>query len=530
MKFLSFILLFILLVTFTKCKSDSAFFGDDQPTLNQLLHQEIENNPNLIFNNDTLLAKDEILNFYTSNEYQPLWINDSALNQKGQDMVWLIDNAYNYGLLPEFYNSSKINQLKDTAIFKTELLLSNSYLLFITHLKVGFLDTVTMDYAWKKDSVNYNWNDKLNEVRASKNIKNLVLSHQPKNWEYVQLQKGLEQFVSEYPLDTIHIKIPKFKDDSLKCYQKAKDALVTHHFLKNNTVSDSIFISQLKHFQLMNGLKDDAIVGKWTGKMLELSNTDRFYKAMLSLEKWRWKKPSDFPSRYIRVNVPSFTLKLWDNNKIVAQHRVVVGKFDTQTPEFHAKLKRMVTNPFWHLPYSIASTEFLAHAKKDSTYFSKKGYKVFRDGNQIDPKTVDWNAINETNFRYRIRQDGGNGNSLGRLKFLFPNPHSVFIHDTPSKSLFMNDVRSYSHGCVRLHRPFELGKKILELDGNKTPADSLVPIIHRGVQKVIELKQPFEVYIEYYTASADSSGNIIFHPDIYNRDERFLKRIKEQFQ
>jgi murein L,D-transpeptidase YcbB/YkuD len=523
---LKLILILLFFVTLTKCKTDSSFFYDDNPSLSQQLHHEIESNPKLIFGSDTLLAKDEIFNYYSENDYQPIWINDSALNTKGEDMLWLIENAYNYGLLPEFYSSKEIHKYKDTSIFKTELLLSNSYLLYITNLNIGFLDTITMQYAWKKDSVDYNWNDKLNDVKSTKDIKKLVLSYQPKNWEYVQLQKGLEKFVNNYPLDTIHFKIPKFKDDSVKCYQVTKQSLLLHHFLNDSTVNDSVYLKKLKEFQLMNGLKDDAIVGTWTGKMLELSNYDRFYKAMLSLEKWRWKKAEDFPERYIRVNVPAFQLKFWDHNKVIATHRVVVGKFDTQTPEFHAKLRRMVTNPFWHLPYSIASTEFLAHAKKDTSYFSKKGYKVFRDGNEVDPKTVDWNAINKTNFRYRVRQDGGNGNSLGRLKFLFPNPYSVFLHDTPSKRLFSNDVRAYSHGCVRLHRPFELGEAILKIDENNTPSDSLVPIINRGEQKVIELKHPFEVYIEYYTASADSSGNIIFHPDIYNRDERFLKNIK----
>ncbi len=530
MRYFKLILLFTLFVTLLQCKADSSFFSEDKPSLSQQLHQTIEKNPGLIFNDDTLLANKEALDFYTNNDYQPLWINDSSLNQKGEDMVWLIDHAYNYGLLPQFFNSDDIHQFKDSLLFETELLLSNAYLLYITHLKVGFIDSLTMDYTWKKDSVDFNWNEKLNDVKSTKNLKELVLSYQPTNWEYVQLQKGLEKFVKDYPLDTIHIEIPKFKDDSVKCYQAAKEALIVHHFLKDSTVNDSIFLNKLKAFQLMNGLKDDAIVGRWTGRMLELSNYDRFYQAMLSLEKWRWKKPSEIPKRYIRVNVPSFTLKLWDNNKVLAEHRVVVGKFDKQTPEFHAKLKRMVTNPFWHLPYSIASTEFLAHAKKDSSYFNKKGYKIFRDGQQVDPKTVDWNAISETNFRYRVRQDGGGGNSLGRLKFLFPNPHSVFIHDTPSKRLFSNDVRAYSHGCVRLHKPFELGKTILTLDENKVPADSLVPLINRGVQKVIELKQPFEVYIEYYTATGDSLGNVVFHPDIYNRDERFLSKLKAKFE
>ncbi len=522
MKYLYNILIFLTLVTLSSCGSDSIFFSDESLTLNEKLEQEFNQNPELIFNQDTLASREIISSFYKSNDYLPLWVNDSSLNQKGEEMLWLVDHAHQYGLFPEFYSQETIHQLKDTALVQAELLLSNSFLLYITHLKVGFVDTVSMQYSWKKDSVGYNWDEKLGEVKNTKDLKSYVLSHQPKNYEYVQLQKGLEEFFEKYNLDTIHIDIPAFKEDSVKCYAAAKKALIAHQFIKDTLISDSLFIEEIKNFQRLNALKDDGIVGRWTGRMLVLSHTDRFYKAVISLEKWRWKKPEEFPEKYIRVNVPAFTLKLWHNNNIIAQHRVVVGKFDTQTPEFHAKLRRMVTNPFWHLPYSIASTEFLAHAKKDTSYFRDKGYKVFRDGKEVDPLTVNWGEIKETNFRYRVRQDGGYGNSLGRLKFLFPNPHSVFIHDTPSKSLFMNDVRAYSHGCVRLHQPFELGKAILALDENKMPVDSLIPIINRGEQRVIELNEPFEVFIEYYTASADSSGHILFHPDIYFRDKKFM--------
>src|SRR5690606_33717607 len=136
------------------------------------------------------------------------------------------------------------------------------------------------------------------------------------------------------------------------------------------------------------------------------------------------------------------------------KHRVVVGALETPTPEFHASMERMVTNPFWSVPFSIASTEILYAARKDTAYFSKKGYKVFKNGETVDPTTVNWSNVKESNFGgYRVRQDAGGGNSLGRIKFLFPNEHAVFIHDTPSKSLFSNDVRAYSHGCIRLHQP-----------------------------------------------------------------------------
>jgi murein L,D-transpeptidase YcbB/YkuD len=155
--------------------------------------------------------------------------------------------------------------------------------------------------------------------------------------------------------------------------------------------------------------------------------------------------------------------------------------------------------------------------------------KIFRDGAEVDPNTVDWSKVNNTNFRYKVRQDGGGTNSLGRIKFLFPNHHAVYFHDTPSKRLFQNDVRAYSHGCVRLHLPFDIAKSLLVDDEQKMIPDTLDSLIARGTQRVVELNSPFEVYIEYYTATGDSLGNIKFHPDVYGRDKRFLVGIKEQF-
>lgn len=529
MKLIFNILLSAIFVTMVSCDSDSSFFSDDPISLSEQMETHIDNNTDMIVNSDSLLTKNEILNYYEQADYEPIWINDSSLNKNGEDMVFLVENAYNYGLLPEFFHHSSIQKSLDSSLLDTELLLTNSFFLYTSHLSVGFLDTSNMQYTWKKDSIDFDLIEELNKVRETDNLTELVVSHQPKHWEYVQLQKGLEKFMGEFELDTAHFKIPKFKDDSVKCYAVAKEALIAHHFLDSSITDDSVFIQKIKDFQLINGLLDDAIVGKWTGRVLGKSNTDRFYQAMLSLEKWRWKKPNEMPDRYIRVNIPAYTFKFWDKNQVVRKHRVIVGAYTTQTPEFHATLKRFVTNPFWHLPYSIASTESLYGIKKDSAYFSDRGMKIFREGVEVDPSTVDWSVVNNTNFRYRVRQDGGGSNSLGRIKFLFPNHHSVYFHDTPSKRLFKNDVRAYSHGCVRLHLPFDFAKSLLVVDEHQIVADTLDSLIVRGTQRVVELNTPFEVYIEYYTATGDSLGNIIFHPDVYGRDKKFLEGIKEEF-
>lgn len=521
------------MVSLVNCAGNSGGLreGLTEEELNQsdLLSEKFSSAEQLVYGSDTLIADQEVLSYYKSNEFVPVWTDENDLNKKGEEFLTLLDNSYDYGFLPSMFNTDLIHDIADSSLADAELLLTNAFFLFATHIHVGCIDSSNYTYVWKKDSIDYNLEDEINKVREGESAKVVIESHQPQFWDYLQLQKGLASFLDSFELDTNHYSIPAFKDDSIACYKAANEALAGHHFLDSSLVDDdTVFIERLKYFQAYSGLKPDAIVGKWTGKSLEKSNLDRFYQAALSLEKWRWKK--DYPSRYIRVNIPEYTLYFVDSGDVKRKHRVVVGAYATQTPEFHATMLRMVTNPFWNVPYSISSTEILAGARKDTNYFDKRGYKVFKGNEQVDPSSVDWSAIKQNNFQYRVRQDGGSGNSLGKIKFLFPNVNSVFIHDTPSKSLFNNDMRAYSHGCVRLHEPYELAKSILATEKHPVDGDTLVSYINRGMQKVVELNEPFEVYIEYFTAVGDSAGKIAFFPDVYGRDEKYLKNTFKKFK
>lgn len=516
------ILIFLGFVTLTACSGGNSAIEEEQLELSETMLEKFQHQQNLIYGGDTLMAGKEVLNYYREKEFVPLWIRKDSLTSAGYEMLDFIANARDYGLIPEMYHHNLILEMIDSSLLDAEVLLSNAFFLFTTHVSVGCINQQTMEYTWKKDSIQFNLNEELEKIREGSKVSDFIATIQPDFWEYQQLQKGLVEFLDTYPLDTNHYKIPPFKEDSIICYKAAREALLGHSFLDSaDANNDSIFLQQLKVFQRLNGLNDDAIVGKWTGKALEKSNLDRFYQAALSLEKWRWRDP--FPDRYIRVNIPEFALYFVDKGQTKRKHRVVAGALETPTPEFHAKMERMVTNPFWSVPFSIASTEILYGARKDTAYFSKRGYKVFKGDQVVDPSSVNWSEVKQGNFGgYRVRQDAGGGNSLGRIKFLFPNEHAVFIHDTPSKSLFANDVRAYSHGCIRLHQPYELAKEMLRTDENAFPADSLESTINRGLQRTIELNQAFEVFIEYYTASGDSSAAIKFHPDIYGRDVKYL--------
>ena len=525
------ILVGTVLVTFFSCNSSELTDEVIKEKLSGLIKEQLSDSAMRQHQNDTIGVWTAVKTFYTTADFEPVWINDSALNEKGAALLELIGESRKYGLLPQFYAYDSIAAQVPHRLIKAEIGLTKAFYLLSTHLHRGIIDPHGMKVDWFKDSLHFNHQELLLAVQDGEPVKEVLLNLQPEFWEYQQLQKGLEDFLNTYPLDSAPFVIPPLKEDSAKCYDAARQALIGHHFLESSEAEDdSLFIDRLKAFQLKNGLKDDAVVGKWTGRMLARTNEDRFYQAMLSMEKWRWKSDDTIPDRHIWVNIPAYRLKLIDKGQIVRQHRVVVGAYGTQTPEFHASLKRMVTNPFWYVPYSIASTEILSGIKKDSSYLSKRGYKIFRDGAEVDAGTVDWTAVGATNFRYNVRQNGGGGNSLGKIKFLFPNEHAVFIHDTPSKSLFWNDVRAYSHGCVRLHEPFELAKSILDLDESNVLSDSLEPMIQRGVKRVIELNEPIEVYIEYYSAMGDSTGAITFYPDIYGRDKPYISIIKQNLK
>lgn len=524
-----FILFLAVSVTLIGCSTANTELTEEQIAISERLYEKFSDQSVLVYDKDTLLAGEEVLNYYHERDFAPVWIAEDSLNESGSEMFLLVKNARDHGLLPEMFAYPLLKSAKDTSLLDAEMLLSNAFYLMISHLSKGCIDTSDFSYTWKKDQLDFSISDELDKVFNGEKPTTVITDKQPKHWEYQQLQLGLASFLDSAKLDTNHYHIPKFKDDSVQCYEVTKQALIGHGFLDSTEAdNDSIFLEHLRQFQRLNGLLDDALVGRWTGRALEYSNTDRFLQAALSLEKWRWK-PDTLPEKYIRVNVPEFQLYFVDSTVLKRKHRVIVGAPVTPTPEFSATMRRMITNPIWHVPYSISSTEILYAARRDSSYFSKRNYKIYKGGVEQDPTTVDWSKIRENNFPYRVQQGSGSGNSLGRLKFMFPNSNYVFIHDTPSKYLFKNDVRAYSHGCIRLEKPFELGKELLFVEKHEIAPDSLDSIIARGTNRPIELHEPFPVFIEYYTATADSSGRTTFHPDIYGRDEKYLKNSFRKF-
>jgi len=343
---------------------------------------------------------------------------------------------------------------------------------------------------------------------------------------YTAILTGLNQFLDKHTLDTNTYNIRSIKHDTIVALNSTREALISKNYL-SDTIKDSLLISKaLQEFQLDNELKPDGVIGKFTAQELNESTKRKVQRILVGLDKYRNIK--ERPEKYIYINLPEYKLRYYAFDTLRSEHNIVIGKQENETPELTSKLRKIVVYPYWFVPYSISSKEILPSARRNSNYFEKHQYVVLdRNKDTIDPKKVNWRKIKTNAFPYRVIQQPGPKNSLGIIKFDFYNKHSVFFHDTPSKSLFGVDVRSYSHGCMRTKDPVELAKEILFRDSlkdelNPMQADSLDSLFGLDMNYEIKLLKPVPIFIEYHTVTTIDGRLALFH-DIYGRDEENIE-------
>ncbi len=460
-----------------------------------------------------------LLSFYQGREAYIWFTPDLKPNSDANKLLTLLNKSNAYGIDSSKYNLSNLNQLiiKDS-IEEAERLMTKNYIDFGKQISHGQIEDVTDYYQFERRRVDTNWIAILTKAVEQEDILETILSLQPKNDEYIRLQKGLESYLDRVQLSDTTIRIKSYREDSVKTYELARKALVIHGVLPHDSVPDSLLLEGVKRFQYEHGLEPDGVIGRGTAKTLSKSTNYFYNQARVALEKWRWIKP--FEETHILVNIATYKMKCYVNNKIEHEKRVVVGTNTTRTPELDSKLDYMIAYPYWHVPRSIIEGELVAKAKKDSTYLSRNGYELFKGGSAVNSKTIDW----AKGSNYKFRQKGGRSNALGVVKFIFPNRHSVYFHDTPSKRFFQKGRRAYSHGCVRVHEPLQLAEYLLEKDSaNKYSIDSVSTFIKNRKRKVVTFNKKMPVHIRYCTVEADTNNQIRFYPDVYSREKDLIK-------
>jgi murein L,D-transpeptidase YcbB/YkuD len=290
---------------------------------------------------------------------------------------------------------------------------------------------------------------------------------------------------------------------------------------------DSCLAKAVTRFQLRHGLKGGGVIGRQTRTALNMTVTQAIQKIRLNLDRIKWLHRKESAMR-IELNIPSFRLNFFNGEKLVTTIRVVTGKPNHPTPSFHNVMKYVVVNPWWKIPASIVRHEMLNTLVRDPYHYEAQG-KVLRaswdeTSERIDPGTVDWSQYvgNNKPIPYYFMQVPSRHNALGKIKFLFPNKYSVYIHDTPSKNLFFRNVRAFSHGCMRIQKPRELLES-LALFNDNIDVDAVMKQLEGTEKKTIVLKHYVPIDITYLTAFIDPYGYLNFRKDVYHYDKYQLK-------
>jgi len=508
-------------------------------SINVLIQAEIQKYVLQLESDDKEIAKEFIFSKYLlkdsyhASKDMPLWTAEK--NRK--DLVEVIENAGNNGLLPEDYHLKKIKtllsnfkQLNPSELAILDVLLTDSAILYAYHLIKGKISPEKLIPTWnfmQNDIPKYALTLLQNAINDEK-ISEVLHNLEPQDKEYRLLKKQLAQLnkMSENGAwETVKFTKTVRPDDAVEGLSYLRKRLIAEHYLDASTsINDTIYSVNLqeavKKFQHANGVNEDAVIGKATLKMLNESIEKKIAKITCNLERRRWiRYPKD--TAYIKVNIASFKMNFIEQNKVVYSSNVVVGQTKKQTPSFMDTLELIVLNPTWTLPYSISSKETLPKLKKDSNYLNRNNMILMdKKGNLVDGTAIDWSSFSSADFPYRVRQKSGSGNALGRVKFLFPNKHAIYLHDTPSKRLFSKDVRAFSHGCIRLQHPLQFADFLLQREDTIWNSAKIDKIIVSGRTKTIKLQHQYPIFIIYQTVAENEQGEIIYMNDIYKRDEK----------
>jgi L,D-transpeptidase YcbB len=282
---------------------------------------------------------------------------------------------------------------------------------------------------------------------------------------------------------------------------------------------DDAVVNAVKAFQEHHGIKPTGLLDARTVGALNVPVSQRVAQVALNLERWRWM-PDDLGARHIRVNIPQFYVEAYENSRPVLSIRAIVGKEGDETPIFSESMTHVVFSPYWNIPPTIVADETLPAAERDPDYLSRNNIEVVRvsggEAEVIDPEDLDWTNA-ETMKGVAFRQRPGSENALGFVKFMFPNPFNVYIHDTPADRLFQRLGRTLSHGCVRIEDPVGFAQYVLR-DQPRWTRDAIMVAMHAGTESHIKLSTPIPVHIVYFTAWADEKGGLHFRDDVYGFD------------
>ncbi len=490
--------------------------------------------------------------FYERRAYRPAWCEDNRPLQQVERLINAIRDAGREGLRPADYHLAKIettlrevdeNQSKKKSVdsgwlVDLDLLLTDAFLIYGSHLLAGRVNPETIDPEWFANRREADLAAILHTALDSEQIEQTLKSLLPPQPGYARLQQALVHYrhLAENGGLPIVREGPKMqKGDSDEGVMAMRARLVATGDLDDRShdggdVFDDALQQAVLRFQQRHGLDADGVVGPATLAALNVSAEERIRQIEVNMERWRWL-PQDLGKRYVLVNIANFELEVVDSGQSVMTMRVVVGKNYRRTPVFSDNITYLVLNPHWNVPPSLAIQDMLPQLRKDPNYLAEKNIRVFQgwggEAKEIDPSTIDWSKVTSKNFNYRFRQEPGPANALGQIKFMCPNRFNVYLHDTPSRELFAKVERAFSSGCIRIEKPIELAMYTLQ-DNREWSREKILTAMDKGTEQTIFLPEPVAMHLLYWTAWADEDGSVHFRKDLYRRDKRLDEALRQE--
>ena len=484
----------------------------------------------------------DLQRFYADRNYQSVWIKAEVDLSLLETALTFIASADNEGLDSQDYQLQQLRQLQQQAkqslpaAIELELRTTRAVMRLAKDLSRGRLSATAADPDWHIRQPTFDAVTFLHEAIKTRRLQQSLDDLFPQKTSYQLLKQTLilyQTLIDHHP-DWIHIPntstirpgdmrtiIPLIRQRIAQAY--AVDGMAEYHITSKESLHyDDELVTAVKTFQVQHGLNPDGAIGKNTVRAFNIPLTWKIRQLRINMERLRWL-PRDLGKRYIMVNTAGFRLTAAEQGEHALNMRVIVGRDYRSTPSFNGALSHMVLNPYWNVPASIARKDLLPKQQKDPAFFTTGSFKVYpnhsRDAEALDPDTIDWHAI-KRGFPYVLRQDPGTNNALGKIKFMFSNAFDIYLHDTPSKSLFQKDIRAFSSGCIRLEKPLELAAFLL---GGQAVSDKFLADMESNKTMAVHLPKQLPIYLVYITAWVDEQEKVHFSPDIYGRDLRALQ-------
>jgi murein L,D-transpeptidase YcbB/YkuD len=476
---------------------------------------------------------------YAARADAPIWMAEDG--SRGRALIAALREAGSHALPSARYAPDRLQTLmRDGTVSEAEIALSRAFLLYARDLSSGLLEPRNAASNVRVETVRPDPADLLAAAAKAPDIAAHLDALAPADPAYARLRRayaalrGAEgdwgpalQAGPALRLGDSGPRVAALRARLAALGDMPADRPASDGAGDDAAVFDAELAEGVRRFQRRHGLNTDAVVGPRTLEALNTPLAQRIDQIAINLERMRWMN-RPLGARHIVVNQADFTVTLWDAGRALFQERVIVGQRSNQTVEFSDEMEYLVLNPSWHVPRSIATEELLPELQEDPGLLSRRNMILARvDGGPVplDPSTHDFSGYTAADFPYRIRQQPDAGNALGLVKFMFPNDHAIYLHDTPTKRLFDKDQRTFSHGCVRVRDPLRLAELLLAPQ-EADPRGFIDRVLATGAERYVNLVEHVPVHLIYRTAWVEADGTRHFRADVYGRDAQMRAALE----